>query len=75
MLGAGGRQTPCMPGGVNDAGALPDPHVLAAGLPLHIVAEVEIGQEQNRLVRGYGIHHLDGITRRADEVAFGFYVN
>ncbi len=36
---------------VHDAGALPDLHVLAAGLLLHVIAQIDIGQEQDRLLR------------------------
>ena len=38
-------------GGMHDAGALPDLHVLAAGLLLDVVAQVAVGQEQHGLLR------------------------
>ncbi len=59
---------------MHDAGALPDFHVLAAGLRLDVIAEVDVGQEQNRLFGGNRVHHGHGVARGAKDVAFGLHL-
>ena len=49
MFRAGGNNTSGGERCVYDAGSLPDFHVLAAGLLLHIVAEIDVRQKQDRL--------------------------
>ena len=75
MLKAGGAQLSRGKGGVHDAGALPDLHVLATGFALHKVAQIDVGKEQNWLLGGDRVHHLNGIARRAQNVAFGLHLD
>ena len=73
MLGTSRDNAPRREGGMDDAGALPDLHVLAAGLLLHIVAQIDVGQKQNRLLGRNRIHHRHRVARRTKNVAFRLY--
>src|SRR5581483_9956234 len=70
MLGAGGGNTAAGKSGMHDAGPLPDLHVLATGLRLDVVAEVDIRKKKNGILGGYGVYNRDGVARRAKDVAF-----
>src|SRR2546425_1025879 len=50
---------------MHDACSLPDPHVFPAGLLLHIVAEVSIGEEKNSFIWRNRVDDLHGVTRSA----------
>src|SRR2546425_13063020 len=60
---------------MHHAGALPDLHVLAAGLLLDVIPQVLIGQEQNRLVFWDGIDHLDRVARGAENITLGLHLD
>ena len=72
MVGTRLDQPPRGKRGMHHAGALPDSHVLAAGLLLDVVAQVDIGQEEDGFFRGDGVDDLHGVAGGAEDVAFGF---
>ncbi len=72
MFGAGGGEAAGGKSRVDDASALPDLHILPAGLLLHVVAEIDIGQEEDGLFGGDGIYNCDGVAGGTEDVAFGF---
>jgi hypothetical protein len=49
----------------------PDLHVLPSGLLLHVISQINVGQKQNRFIRGNGIDDPDGVARSAKNVALG----
>ena len=69
------RQAARREGGMYDAGALPDLHVLAPGLLLHVIAQIAVRQEQHRLIRGNGVDDPHGIARRAENVALRLHLD
>jgi hypothetical protein len=73
MLGARAH-APRRKRGVDDAGALPDLHVLAAGLALDVVAQVDVRQEQDGFSAGIEFTTCHGVARGADDVAFGLHL-
>ncbi len=73
ILRAGLSQPACREGGMDDAGALPDPHVFAAGLLFHVIAQIHIRQEQDRLLARNRVDDVHGVARGAHNVALGFH--
>ena len=73
MLDASRRNPPRRKSSVHDASALPDLHVLAPGLLLHVIAQIQIRQEHHRPLRRNRIHDLHRIARSAQNVALGFH--
>ena len=69
------RQPPRREGGMHDAGALPDLHVLAPGLLLHVVAQIAVRQEEHGLFRRNRIDDLHGIARGAKNVALRLHLD
>ncbi len=63
------RQPPRRERRVNNAGALPDLHVLAPGLLADVVPQIAVGQKQHRSVRRNRIDDLHRVARRAKNVA------
>ena len=51
---------------MDDAGALPDPHVFAAGLLFHVIAQIHIRQEQDRLLARNRVDDVHGVARGAE---------
>jgi hypothetical protein len=49
----------------------PDLHVLPSGLLLHVISQINVGQKQNRFIRGNGIDDPNGVARSAKNVALG----
>src|SRR5689334_10458531 len=66
-------QPPRGESGMHHTGTLPDLHIFAAGLALYIVAEILIGQKENCLLLRNRIDHLNGIARRAQNIALGLH--
>src|SRR3954454_10476372 len=60
---------------MNDTSALPDLHVLAPGLRLNVIPEVDIRKEENGPVDGNRIHNRDSIAGCAKNIAFRFHLN
>ena len=61
--------------GMDDAGALPDLHVLAAGLLPDVVAQVDVGQEQNGLLGRNRIDDFHRVAGGAQNIAFRFHLD
>src|SRR5690348_3813627 len=75
MFGTSGGKATAGKSGMHDASALPDLHVLPAGLFLDEIAEIDIGQKEDRLFRRNGIYDRGGIARCAKNVAFRLHLD
>src|SRR5580704_3649537 len=68
------QQPPYWKSLMHNARALPDLHVLAARLLLHVVTQIAIGEEQDRLLPWNGVDNPDGIAGCAQDVAFRLHL-